>query len=238
MADKRNIIKARNLGKKTKHITEKRYSIGEEIFNAITHGVGSMLSIAGCVLLIVSGALFGDVWSVVCGSIFGSSLIILYTMSTLYHSITNIKAKEIFRIFDHDTIFFLIAGTYTPITLCTICRDVGNPGLGWSLFGIVWLAAVVGIVLNSISIEKFKFFSQICYIAMGWIVIIAIKPLIDYLGFIPMIFLFGGGVFYTVGVIFYSLKKKKWMHSIWHIFTVFGSVLHFFFVLLYVMPVK
>lgn len=236
MSDKYGIL--RKHGEKTKPKKPKQYSVGEEIFNGITHGVGSMLSIAGCVLLIVCGAVFGDVWSVVCGAIFGASLIILYTMSTLYHSITNEKAKEIFRIFDHDTIFFLIAGTYTPITLCTIRRDVGNAPLGWTLFGIVWAAAIVGIVLNSISIEKFKRFSQICYIAMGWIVIIAIKPLLDYLGFLPIVFLFGGGVFYTVGVIFYRLKKKKWMHSVWHIFTVCGSVMHFFFVILYIMPVN
>lgn len=212
------------------------YTVGEEIFNSVTHGVGGLLSIAACVLLVVFAVITGDVWSVVSGAIFGAALIVLYTMSTLYHSISHKKAKAVFRIFDHATIFFLIAGTYTPLTLCTLRRM--NPLLGWALFGVVWAAAIVGIVLNSISIEKFKKFSAICYVAMGWIVIIAIKPLIDHLGWVPMWFLFGGGYFYTVGLVFYALKKKKWFHSIWHIFTVAGSVLHFFFVLLYVLPVK
>lgn len=216
--------------------TPPRYTLGEEIFNAITHGVGGLLSIAACVLLVVFAVITGDVWSVVSGAVFGAALIMLYTMSTLYHSLTNVKGKALFRIFDHATIFFLIAGTYTPITLCTLRRI--NPGLGWTLFGVVWAAAVVGIVLNSISIERFKKFSAICYVAMGWIVVIAIKPILDDMGWIPMWFLFGGGFFYTVGMIFYALKKKKWFHSIWHIFTVAGSVLHFFFVLLYVLPVK
>lgn len=214
----------------------KRYTLGEEIFNAITHGLGSLLSCAGCVLLIIGGVIWGDVWSVVGGAIFGASLIILYTMSTLYHSITNAKAKEVFRKFDHDTIFFLIAGTYTPITLCAIKRV--NIGLGWTLFGIVWAAAIVGIVLNSISVEKFKKFSAVCYIVMGWIVVIAIKPLIDYLGVIPLIFLFGGGVFYTGGMAFYAMKRKKWMHTVWHFCTIFGSVAHFFFVFLFVLPTE
>lgn len=215
---------------------EKRYTLGEEIFNSITHGIGGLLSIAGCVILIIFGVIYGDVWSVVSNAVFGASLIILYTSSTLYHSLTNIKAKAVFRILDHDTIFFLIAGTYTPITLSTIRRD--SPGMGWTLFGIVWAAAIVGIVLNSISIEKYKLFSIIAYIAMGWIVIIAIKPMIDKMGFIPMLYLFGGGIAYTVGIIFYKMKNVKYMHAIWHIFTVIGSVLHFFFVLFYVSPVN
>lgn len=214
----------------------KRYTLGEEIFNAITHGVGSLLSIAGCVILIIFGAISGDVWSVVGNAIFGGSLIILYSMSTLYHSITHEKAKAFFRIMDHNSIFFLIAGTYTPILLSTIRRV--NSWLGWTLFGVVWGAAILGIVLNSISIERFKIFSNICYMAMGWIVIVAMRPLLQNLDLKSMWFLFGGGFFYTVGVIFYAMKKVKWMHSIWHLFTIAGSVLHFFFVLIYVTPVN
>lgn len=215
---------------------DRKYTLGEEIFNAVTHGVGSLLSVAGCVILIVFGAVYGDVWSVVSNSVFGASLIILYTSSTLYHSLTNAKAKAVFRILDHDTIFFLIAGTYTPITLCTIRRY--DPAMGWTLFAIVWAAAIVGIVLNSISIEKYKIFSIIAYIAMGWIVVIAIKPIIDNMGLKPMLYLFGGGIAYTVGVFFYKMKSVKYMHSIWHLFTVAGSVLHFFFVLFYVSPLE
>lgn len=214
----------------------RKYTVGEEIFNSISHGVGGLLSIAACVLLIVWAALYGDALAVVANSIFGASLIILYTMSTLYHAITNEKAKAFFRIMDHTSIFFLIAGTYTPITLCAIART--NPGLGWTLFGIVWATAIIGIVFNSISIEKYKKISVVAYIVMGWIVIIALKPLIDNYDADAMWYLFGGGAFYTIGVVFYSLKNIKWMHCIWHLFTIAGSVLHFFYVFIYITPIS
>ena len=137
----------------------KPYSLGEEIFNSVSHGIGGLLSIAGSVVLIVFCALYADAWAVVSASIYGASLIILYTMSTLYHAITNNKAKKFFRIMDHDTIFFLIAGTYTPFTLVTLRGPVG-----WVLFGIVWGAAIIGIVLNSIDLERFRKPSVICYL--------------------------------------------------------------------------
>ena len=141
----------------------KRYTLGEEIFSSVTHGVGGLLSVAGTAVLIVFAAIYSDAWSVVGCAIFGASLIILYCMSTLYHAITHPKAKSFFRIMDHNTIFFLIAGTYTPITI-SILRGA----IGWVLFGIVWGAAVIGIVLNSIDLEKFRKPSVVCYIAMGW----------------------------------------------------------------------
>ena len=201
----------------------KRYSLGEEIFSSVTHGVGSLLSIAGTAVLIVFAAIFSDAWAVVSSAIFGASLIILYSMSTLYHSITNPKAKAFFRIMDHNTIFFLIAGTYTPITLAVM-----RSALGWVLFGIVWGAAIVGIVLNSIDLEKFRKPSVVCYILRGWVIIIAIHPLLQVMNAWSLWLLFGGGIFYTVGVIFYAIKKVKYFHSIWHIFTVLGSVCHYF----------
>lgn len=204
----------------------KRYSLGEEIFNAISHGIGSLLSIAGTTVLIVLCAIMADAWSVVSASVYGASLIILYTMSTLYHAITNEKAKKFFRIMDHNTIFFLIAGTYTPYTLVTL-----RGALGWTLFGIVWGAAIIGIVLNSINLEKFRKPSVVCYILMGWVIIIAIKPMLNTLPDISLVFLLVGGILYTVGVIFYALKKIKWFHSVWHLFTVAGSILHYFSVL-------
>ena len=145
---------------------KKRYTLGEEIFSAVTHGVGSLLSIAGTAVIIVLAAIFNDAWAVVGCAIFGASLIILYSMSTLYHSITNPKAKAFFRIMDHNTIFFLIAGTYTPITI-----SIMRGAIGWVLFGIVWGAAIIGIVLNSIDLEKFRKPSVVCYIAMGWVII-------------------------------------------------------------------
>lgn len=203
-----------------------RYSLGEEIFNSVSHGVGSLLAIGGTAVLVVFSAIYSDVWAVVSSAIYGASLIILYTMSTLYHAISNEKAKKFFRIMDHNTIFFLIAGTYTPITLA-ILRGV----LGWILFGAVWLAAIVGIVLNSINLEKFSKPSVVCYIIMGWVIIFAIKPLIYSTSPFFLTFLVIGGVCYTLGVIFYAVKKVKYFHSIWHLFTVAGSAFHFFAIL-------
>lgn len=205
----------------------KRYTLGEEIFNSVSHGAGSLLSIAGTAVLIVLAAIYSNAWGVVSSAIFGASLIILYTMSTLYHAITNPKAKKFFRIMDHNTIFFLIAGTYTPITLVPL-----RGAFGWVLFGIVWGAAILGIVLNSIDLEKFRKPSVVCYIAMGWVVIIAVKPMIEKVYPLSLWFILIGGLFYTVGVIFYVKKNKKYFHSIWHLFTIAGSVFHYFAVLM------
>lgn len=154
----------------------KRYTLGEEIFNAVSHGAGGLLSIAGTVVLIVLCAVYSDAWSVISACVYGASLIILYTMSTLYHAITNEKAKKFFRVMDHNTIFFLIAGTYTPFTLVTL-----RGKLGWILFGIVWGSALIGIILNSIDLEKFRKPSVVCYILMGWVIIIAVKPMLNSL---------------------------------------------------------
>ena len=201
----------------------KKYTLGEEIFNSVTHGVGAGLSIAGTVVLIVTSAICGNAWAVVSSAIYGASLIILYTMSTLYHSLTNEKAKKFFRIMDHNTIFLLIAGTYTPITMYIL-----GDTTGWILFGIVWGAAVIGITANSINLEKAKIPSIFCYVATGWVIIFAIKPLMEKIPFISGLFLILGGVFYTLGIIFYAIKKVKYFHSIWHLFTVAGSVFHYF----------
>ena len=222
-------------------LTKKLYTLGEEIFNSVSHGIGAGLSVAGLVIMVVFSAVQGDPWKVVSSAIFGASLIILYTMSTLYHSFTNPTAKKVFRIFDHSTIFILIAGTYTPITLVTM-RSV-NKGLAWTIFGILWGLTVIGIVLNSINLDKFKQISLVCYVIMGWSIIMAVNPLIispikNHTHFpIPlggMLFLLIGGIFYTVGIIFYKMKSVKYMHSIWHLFTVAGSVFQFFAILLYI----
>lgn len=204
-----------------------QYTLGEEIFNAVSHGAGSLLSIGGTVVLIIFAAIYSNAWGVVGSAIYGASLIILYTMSTLYHAITNPKAKAFFRIMDHNTIFFLIAGTYTPITLVPL-----RGAVGWVLFGVVWAAAIVGIVLNSIDLERFKKPSMICYIAMGWVVMVAVKPMLEEVNRMSLIFLLLGGFFYTVGIIFYNHKEKKYFHSVWHLFTVGGSVFHYFSVLM------
>ena len=210
-----------------------RYTLGEEIFNSISHGAGTLLAIGGTAVLIVLSAIYSTPWAVVSSAIYGASLIILYTMSTLYHAITNNTAKKFFRIMDHNTIFFLIAGTYTPITLAIM-----GGALGWVLFGIVWGAAAVGIVFNSIDLEKFSMPSIVCYVLMGWGVIFAIKPLIEATSAVFLIFLLLGGIFYTLGIIFYAIKKIKYFHSVWHLFTVAGSVFHYFAILYEIVLVK
>lgn len=203
-----------------------RYTLGEEIFNSVTHGVGALLSVAGTVVLVVFSAFYSDAWSVVGSAIYGASLIMLYAMSTLYHAITNKKAKGFFRIMDHTNIFFLIAGTYTPITI-SILRG----WLGWVLFSVVWLAAIIGIVLNSVDLNKYSKPSIVCYIAMGWVVVFAIKPLFEIMNTPCFFLLLAGGVLYTLGVVFYAIKKVKYFHSVWHILTVLGSVCHYFAIL-------
>ena len=207
------------------------YTLGEERFNSISHGIGFCLSVVALVLGILQASQYGDSWCVVSATVYGCSLILLYCMSTLYHCVTNPSVKKVFRVFDHTTIFLLIAGTYTPITLVTL-RSV----IGWIIFGIVWCTAVLGIILNAISIEKFKKFSMIAYIAMGWAVVIGVKPLIHNMKMGGLLLLLLGGVFYTVGIIFYNKKKLKYMHSIWHLFVLAGSIFHYFAVYLYILP--
>lgn len=206
---------------------KRKYTLGEEIFSSVSHGVGACLSIAGTVVLLVFSVIYGNALAVVSSSIYGASLIILYTMSTLYHSFTNEKVKHFFQIMDHNTIFLLIAGTYTPITLYIL-----GGVTGWILFSVVWIASIIGITLNSINMEKAKIPSLICYIATGWVIIFAIKPLIAKVPFLSALFLVLGGVIYTVGIVFYVIKKVKYFHPVWHIFTILGSAFHYFSILI------
>ncbi len=212
--------------------TKRLYTLGEEIFNAVSHGIGAGLSIAGLVVLVVhSATVHKDAGSVVSSAIFGAALIILYSMSTLYHAITHPTAKKVFRILDHCTIFLLIAGTYTPFTLVSL-----RGALGWTLFGILWGLTALGIVFNSIDLQRFAKISLVCYVAMGWCIVFAIKPLMQAMELPGLILLFAGGLCYTGGIVFYALKKLRYMHSIWHLFVVAGSILHYFCVLFYVRP--
>lgn len=210
-----------------------KYTLSEELMNSISHGIGAGLSVAALVLCIVQAAVNGTAAGVVSASIYGATLVILYCMSTLYHAITNQSARRVFRVFDHTSIYLLIAGTYTPIALVTL-----NGKTGWVLFGVVWGIAVLGIVLNAISIERFKKFSMISYVVMGWAVVFSAKEVIARMPKNGLIFLLIGGIAYTVGIIFYALKKVRYMHSIWHLFVLAGSILHFFAVYLYVLPVR
>jgi hemolysin III len=201
-------------------------SIGEEIFNSITHGIGTLLSIAALVLLVVFAAVKGNVWHVVSFTIFGSTLVLLYLSSTLYHSFKKEKIKNLFARFDHAAIFLLIAGTYTPFVL-TVLRGA----LGWTLFGIVWGLAITGVVIRSIYLTRFRKLMVGIYLAMGWMFLMAIVPIVRNLPGISVVFLFIGGACYSLGVIFYAWRNLKYGHGIWHLFVMAGSIMHFFSVL-------
>ena len=202
-------------------------SLGEEIANAVSHGVGALLSIAGTVIAIVMACIHTSAIGIVSASLYGASLVILYLFSTLYHSLTHIKAKHVFRIFDHCSIFILILGSYIPMCLVLI-----GGGLGWTLFGINTFCTVLGVVFNSINLERWNKPSLVLYLIMGWSIIIGIKPVVAAIDGRGLVFLVGGGLAYTLGIIFYK-AKPKYMHFIWHIFVLAGSVLHYFFMLFY-----
>ncbi|MBN1820907.1 MAG: hemolysin III family protein [Prolixibacteraceae bacterium] len=212
--------------KQSKEESYRTLSIGEEIFNAITHGIGTVLSIAALVILIVFAAIKGNAWHVVSFSIFGSTLILLYLSSTLYHSFTNEKVKNLFARFDHSAIFLLIAGTYTPYLL-TILRG----SIGWIMFGIVWGLAVTGVVIRSVYLTRFRKLMVAIYLIMGWMFVFAIIPMVKNLPAASIIFLFIGGGCYSLGVIFYAWRNLKFGHGIWHLFVLAGSIMHFFSVL-------
>ncbi len=209
------------------------YTKGEEIFNMVSHIVGGAIGILAIVLCSVFAGINGDVYGVVSGVIFGSTMLILYTMSSIYHGLKpNTTAKKVFQIIDHCSIFILIAGTYTPIALCTI-REI-NTAEGWVLFGVIWGFAALGISLNSIDLKKYKKFSMICYLVMGWCIIARINVLIDAVGVPVFWLLLSGGIAYTIGAVCYAVARRKWMHSVFHIFCIIGSILHFLFILFFV----
>lgn len=210
------------------------YTRGEEIFNMVSHIVGGAVGVISLVLCVIVAAIKGNIYGIVSGAIFGTSMILLYCMSSIYHGLKKeLMAKKVFQIIDHCTIFILIAGTYTPFTLCTI-RGI-NVALGWTVFGIIWAAAALGVTLNAIDLKKYKTFSMICYLAMGWCVIMIAKPMAIALGRTGTVLLVAGGVAYTLGAVLYSVGiKKKYYHSVFHIFCVLGSLLHFLCILLYV----
>lgn len=213
----------------TKKHTKALYTLGEELVNAISHGLGALLAVAGTIILIVASV--GDVWKVVSCAIYGASMILLFTMSCLYHAISHVKAKKVMRVFDHTTIFILIAGTYTPFTLVTL-----RGWIGWTLFGVVWGAAIIGITFTAINMERFKVFSMVCYIASGWCVVLAAVPMIRTMALPGLLLLLAGGVVYTLGLIFYA-KKIRYCHGIWHFFVLGGAILHYFCILFYVVGV-
>ena len=215
----------------THRIALPKYTLSEELMSAISHGMGALLSVAGLVLCLVKAARSGSALEIIAAAIYGCSLILLYTMSCLYHSFRPNKAKRVFRVFDHCTIFILIFGSYTPFTLITL-----HGTTGWILFGVILAAAIVGIVLNAVNLKKFAAFSMVCYLAMGWAVIFTIRPLLEALPMPAFWLLVAGGVVYSLGCIPFAIGRKvKYMHSLWHLFVLGGSILHFFAVYLYVL---
>ena len=212
-----------------------KYTKGEEIFNMTSHIVGGALGVVATVLCVIFAAVRGNGYGVVSGAIFGVTMILLYTMSSIYHGLNpKLKAKKVFQILDHCSIFLLIAGSYTPFALCTL-REY-DPVTGWVIFGVIWAMALLGIVLNSIDIKRYKVFSMICYLVMGWCIIVKINLLPALLGTVGFALLVAGGIVYTIGAILYGVgKKHKYMHSIFHLCILAASLLHFLCILLYVM---
>lgn len=206
-------------------------TLGEEIANTITHGIGFLLSIAGLVILITASA--GNAVAVTSLTIFGATLIMLYLASTLYHSIPHGSAKRVLEIFDHSSIYFLIAGSYTPITLVYL-----KGAWGWTLFGLVWGMALIGIVLSLLSAKRFRILRVLSYLVMGWLIIIAINPLREACPSALLIWLLIGGLSYTFGTLFYAWKKLPYHHTIWHLFVLGGSFTHFFGMLFFVAAVS
>ena len=209
-----------------------QYSSLEEIFNSITHAIGALVSIAGLVLLIVFSSLYGNSTHVISCTIFGFTLVLLYTASTLYHSFRKPNLKHAFKILDHSCIYILIAGTYTPFLLVTV-RGV----VGWSMFVLVWSLTVIGILFKIFFVHRFNALSTIAYILMGWLIIFAIKPLFQTLPGGGLALLICGGMAYTLGIIFYSWNKLPFNHAIWHLFVLAGSICHFCAVIFYVIPI-
>ena len=208
-----------------------RYTFGDELASSIVHGIGIVLSIAGLAALVALSARHGEVRDVVASAVFGTTLVLLYTASTLYHAVPVPKAKPVLRTLDHIAIYLLIAGTYTPFTLIAL------PGRwGWSLFAAVWTLAALGSVLEFGALKRFRKLSVLLYIGMGWIGMIAFKPLIAHLQTGGMLLLVAGGLAYTLGVPFYLWRRLPYHHSVWHCFVLAGSVLHYLAVLFYVIP--
>ncbi|MDU0200288.1 PAQR family membrane homeostasis protein TrhA [Paenibacillus sp. MAH-36] len=198
------------------------YSVQEEKANAISHGIGILLSCAALILLVVQACLHGDAWHIVSFSVFGVALITLYTCSTLLHSVKHPRLKDIFEVLDHSAIYVLIAGTYTPYLLVTL-----RGPLGWTFFGVIWGLALAGIVLKIFYVKRFILISTLCYILMGWLIVIAFKPLYMNLPFGGIVWLVVGGLLYTFGSIFYVWRRIPYHHAIWHIFVLAGSACHF-----------
>lgn len=224
--------------KRTKLIDRKLpdYTRGEEIFNMVSHIVGGGLGIIICALCVIKSFLNHDAYQITGSFIYGISMVVLYTMSSVYHGLKHETAKKVLQVIDHCAVFILISGTYTPIALTSL-REY-NTALGWIVFGVVWGVSALGITLNAIDLKKYNVFSIICYLAQGWCIIFTGKAAIAAIGTKGFYWLLAGGIAYTVGAVLYGIAGKKtvrYMHSVFHIFVVLGSLLQFVAILLYVL---
>lgn len=207
------------------------YSNREERLNSLTHGIGTVLAVMGMIVLIVLAALYGDVWRVVSFTIYGICLVCLYLASTLYHGVQQPRAKRIFRRLDHSAIYLLIAGTYTPF-LMVVMRGT----IGWFLLTIVWTMALLGIAFKVVFIGRYEKLATVGYLLMGWMCLLALREMVSTFPPWGLVGLFAGGVVYTVGVIFFVWERIPYNHAIWHLFVLGGSTVHFFTILLFVLP--
>lgn len=209
-----------------------RYSRSEEIANSITHGIGIVFAVCALAVLAVFASLYGDAWHIISCSIFGATLILLYVASTLYHAVQRPETKSVLRILDHSAILVLIAGTYTPFTLVNL-----RGPWGWSLFGVIWGLAVFGIVVETTRLRRYRTGLIALYVIMGWAVVAAVKPMLENVDRGGLWLLLAGGLAYTGGIVFYLWQRLPYNHAIWHLFVLAGSVLHFFAILFYVIPI-
>ncbi len=210
-----------------------RYSLREEIASSVTHGIGIFLSLVALITMVIYATRYGTIWHIIGAAVFGCGLIMAYTSSTLYHSVQRVKVKAVFRTLDHVSIFVLIAATYTPLTLVNL-----RGPWGWSIFAVVWGLAIFGIVVECSPLRRFRLASVLLYVGMGWIVIVALKPMLAMVQTGGLILLLVGGLAYTIGCLFYAWRRLPYNHAIWHLFVLAGSICHFFAVLYYVLPVK
>lgn len=206
--------------------------LGDILANAITHGVGAAIALVGAIYLIAVSAR-GNAWLVVSCSIFGTTLVLVYLCSTLYHSLVRTRARHVFHVLDHSAIYLLIAGTYTPFMLVSM-----RGAAGWTLLSVVWSLAVAGVVFKSLAIGRFPAASATVYVLMGWCVIFAVRPLLHAISWHGMAWLVAGGLAYTLGVVFFANDRLRFFHALWHVFVLAGSVAHYIAVLLYVVPVR
>ena len=212
------------------------YTRGEEIFNMVSHIVGGAFGIVALITCVVKAFLNHDAFQIVSAFIYGFSMVLLYTMSSVYHGLIPPMAKKVMQVIDHCTVFILIAGTYTPISLCAL-REYSTP-LGWTVFGLVWGVSALGIILNAIDLKKYSVFSAICYLALGWCIVFTGKAAIDAIGSGGFAWLLAGGIAYTVGAVLYGIAGRsvhRYMHSVFHIFVVIGSILQYICILFFVL---